>query len=78
MFVGSVYWFLSQATDLYDCRITIFDCNSEGVVWDSDNYDDYDIASEVECRGFGDYDVESYDIWVEDGKAHIEINISIE
>ena len=78
MYVGSVYWFLSMATDLYGCRVTIFDCESEDVVWDSNNYDGYNIAEEVDYAGFGDYDLDSYDIWVEDGKAHIEINISIE
>lgn len=78
MYVGSVYWFLSMATDLSGCRVTIFDCESEEVVFDSDNCDSYDIAVEVDFAGFGEYDIQSYDIWTENGKTHLEINISIE
>lgn len=79
MFVGSVYWFLNTATSLEGCKITIFDCAEEEVVWDSSNYDGYDIAQEVDYQGFGDYDICSYDIWVDgDGMAHIEINIDTE
>lgn len=78
MFVGSVYWFLSMATDLSECRVTIFDCESETVVWDSNNHDDGDVAIEVDFAGFGDYEIGSYDVWTEDGKTHLEINISIE
>lgn len=80
MFVGSVYWFLSMATDLSGCRVTIFDCESEAVVWDSNDYDCYDIAVEVDSCGFGDYEIDGYDIWTgeKDNKVHLEINISIE
>lgn len=79
MFVGSVYWFLSMATDLSGCKVTIFDCESEDVVWDSDSCDGYDIAVEVDYAEYGDYEIESYDLWVDTyGKAHLEINISIE
>ena len=78
MFVGSVYWFLSMATDLSNCRVTIWDCESEEVVFDSEKCDCYDIALEVDEAGFGDYEIDSYDIWADDGKVHLEINISIE
>ena len=78
MYVGSVYWFLSMATDLCECRVTIWDCESEKVVWDSNNHEDDDIAREVDFAGFGDYELESYDIWNDNGKVHLEINISIE
>ena len=80
MFVGSVYWFLSMATDLSGCRVTIWDCESETVVWDSANSEGYDIAIEVDDAGFGDYEIESYDIWIgeKDNRVHLEINISIE
>jgi hypothetical protein len=79
MFVGSVSWFLSMATDLSGCRVTIWDCESEEVVFDSNNCDGYDIAVEVDSTGLGDYEIGSYDIWVNgEGKVHLEINISIE
>lgn len=78
MYVGSVYWFLSMASDLSNCRVTIWDCESETVVFDSKDNDSWDIAREVDNAGFGDYEIDSYDIWTESGKTCLEINISIE
>ena len=79
MYVGSVDWFLSTVNDLSECIVTIFDCESGMTVWYAENYDDCDIALEVNASGFGLYEMESCDIWVGgDGKVHLEINISIE
>ena len=78
MFVGSVYWFLNTVNDLSNCIVTIFDCESGMTVWYSENYDDCDIPFEVDFAGYGDYEIASIDIWNQDGKTHMEINISIE
>lgn len=79
MFVGSVYWLLNAACSLDGCRVTIFDCTSEDVVWDSNNYDGFNIAEEVDDQRLGDYDVCSYDLWVDgDNKIHLEINIKMD
>lgn len=90
MYVGSVYWFLSMATDLNETHIvTIFDCESGTVVWNSDdhwvfddddnsNYQACDILLEVGYSKFGDYEIDSYDLYEENGRIHLEINISIE
>lgn len=80
MYVGSIDWFLFTVNDLSNCIVTIFDCESGMVVWYSDNYDECDVAYEVSISGFGDYEMESCDIWTnkDDNKVHIEINISIE
>ena len=82
MFVGSVDWLVNLATDLSCCRVTIFDLISETVVWDSKNCDAdvWDVAMEISCSGFGDYEVESYDIWTgeTDTSVHMEINIAID
>lgn len=79
MFVGSVSWLLNMACSLNECIVTIFDCTREDVVWDSNNYDGFDIAQEVDYQGFGDYDVCSYDLWVgRDNKIRLEINIEME
>lgn len=79
MFVGSVHWLLNMATSLDDCRVSIFDCITEEVVWNSNNCDCIDIAFEVDYQGFGDYEICSYDIWTgADHKVHIEINIETE
>lgn len=79
MFVGSVYWFLNLATDLSCCRVAIYDFRTETVVWSSKNYDGFDIAQEVDYHGFGNYDVESFDVYTDiDGSLCIEINIETE
>ena len=79
MFVGSTSWLLNTACSLDGCRVTIFDCTREDVVWDSNNYDGFDIAQEVSFQGFGEYDVCSYDLWLDkDNKIHLEINIEME
>lgn len=79
MFVGSVYWLLNTACSLDGCRVTIFDCVRGDVVWDSNNYDGFDIAQEVSFQGLGDYDVCGYDLWVDgDDKIHLEINIEMD
>ena len=79
MFVGSVSWFLWKASSLDECRVTIFDCASEEIVWDSNNYDGFDISQEVDYQGFGNYDLCGYDLWVDgDNKIHLEINIEMD
>ena len=79
MFVGSVDWLLNMCADLDSIRVTIFDCTSEDTVWDSKNYDEFYIANEVSFQGLGNYDVLSYDLWVdEDNRVHLEINIAMD
>lgn len=71
-----VYDFLNLATDLSGVIVTIFDCDSESVVFDS-----------TKCGGclpidgasdFHDYEVESYDLFKNnDGNVCLELNISM-
>lgn len=77
--VGSVYWFLNLATDLSACRVTIYDFRTETVVWNSNNCDAFDLAQEVDYQGFGDYEIESFDVYTDfEGTPCIEINIETE
>lgn len=77
--VGSVYWFLSMATDLSGCRVQIFDLNKGVVVWDSMNHPDDDIVMEIDFSGFGDYEIESYDIYMDrSGMPCLDLNIDVE
>ena len=79
MFVGCVDWFLGMATELYGCRVRIFDCTREEIVFDSENYPDDDIIMEVNFQGFGDYELCSYDIYTDDsGKVFLELNIDMD
>lgn len=81
MFVGSVYWFLSLANGWSDCRVTIWDLNSERVVFDSEEHEWFhDLAFVVDECGFGDYEISSFDVYRdrETGKERVEINIEVE
>lgn len=77
--VGSVYWFLSMATDLSGCRVQIFDLNKGVVVWDSMEHPDDDIVMEVDFSGFSDYEIESYDLYMDkSGMPCLDLNIDVE
>lgn len=75
-----VYDFLNTFTELCGCIVTIFDCDSEEIVFDSragDCYGTADIIGAIEEADLDGYDVSSADVFIDDGKIHIEINISM-
>lgn len=71
-----VYDFLNLATDLGGVKVSIFDCDSESVVFDSAKGGEYfDID---DAAAFHDYEVESYDLFKNnDGNVFLELNISM-
>ena len=75
----TVYELLMYATDLSECKVSIWDFTTEKVVWDSEEYDGFDVAWEVDYQGFGYYEVQSYDIYLnKEEKVCFEINIESE
>lgn len=80
MFVGSVYWFVSlECNDLCECHVTIYDCISGNVVWDSEDHDNFYVAQEVKYSEYADYEVCSFEIYLDRGdKIHLELNIEID
>lgn len=78
MFVGSVGWFVNlECNELCTSHVTIFDCNSETVVWDSKDHDNYNVAQEVNYSDFADYEVLSFDLYL-DTKHQICLELNIE
>ena len=70
---------LELCNDASDIRLRIFDCNSEDIIFDSDNLDDYDDAvTEIIFSDMSDYEVGSYDLYLHNGKINLEINIDYE
>lgn len=75
-----VYDFLNTFNDLCGVIVSIFDCDSERVVFDSAETDSYgagDILSAIEEANLECYDVESVDLFREGDKMHLEINIGM-
>lgn len=70
---------LELCNDAFGIRIRIFDCNSEEIIFDSDNLDEYDDAvSEIIFSDMGFYEVGSYDLYLHNGVINLEINIDYE
>ena len=70
---------LELCNDASSVRIRIFDYNSEEIIFDSDNLDDYDDAvSEISFSDIGDHEVGSYDLYLHNGVINLEINIDYE
>ena len=70
---------LEMCNDAYGLRLSIFDFNTENIIFDSDKLDEYDDAvSEIIYSDIGDYEVGSYDLYLHDGVINFEINIHYE
>lgn len=71
--------FLELANDLSGIRVRIFDCNSEDIVFDSANCEDYcDPVMEIYGTDYADYEVGSYDLYLHEGTIYLEFNIDYE
>lgn len=77
-----VYDFLGLAAQLADVIVSVYDCNSETVVYtgEVDREPICDIEEQMENAGTVLYsEVEGYDIFKDkEGHIHLELNISIE
>lgn len=70
---------LETATDLYNIRVRVFDCNSEEIIFDSKNLsDNEDTIMEVYMSDFEHYEVGSYDLYLHNGEINLELNIDYE
>ena len=75
----TVYEMLDMCNQLYDTRIRIFDCNSEEIIFDSDKLDpNEDILTEIYLSDKANYEVGSYDLYLDNGVINLEMNIEYE
>ena len=75
----TVYDMLELCNDASNIRIRIFDCNSEDIIFDSDELDeDTDPVMELYMSDMGDHEVGSYDLYLHHGVINLEINIDYE
>ena len=63
--------------DNSNIRLRVFDCETETIIFDSDNLDeDADPVMEIYVSDMADYEVGSYDLYLHNGVINLEINIS--
>ena len=75
-----VYDFLNTFSDLSAVVLSIFDCSSEEVVWNSikDMDDELDAVYALQCSDFASYEVQGVDLFKNrDGLIQLEINIDM-
>jgi hypothetical protein len=76
----TIYDFVNSITDCWNIVFTLFDCNKEDLV--SVETDDGETtqleATELLYSEYADYEIGGTDMWIDDGKIHIEFNIEID
>ncbi len=77
----TIYEFLETLNENYETVFTLFDCNSEELVFmatdDAENtcqFGRYDLL----YSKYSDYEICSMDMWVDNGNIHIEFNIEVD
>ena len=76
----SIYDFIESINDTYNIIFRLFDCTREDLVWLET---DEGAKTNVEARDlmmseYGNYEIGSMDMWIDNGKIYIELNIEIE
>ena len=77
----TIYEFIEAINEGSDVIYTIFDCNTEDVVFITT--DENEIETEFNrddllYSKYADYEVGSTDVWIDKGRIHIEFNIEID
>lgn len=76
-----VYDFLNTFCDLSAVVLSIFDCASEEVIWNSSkdmDEDEIDAVTALQCSDFASYEVQGVDLFKNrDGLIQLEINIDM-
>lgn len=77
----TIYDFIEMVNDNHEMAFTLFDCNSEGLVFmateEAKNTCEFS-REDLMCSHYADYEICSMDMWVDNGKIHIEFNIEVE
>lgn len=77
----TIYEFLETVNEGAEMIYTLFDCNSEEVVFmatdEAENTCEFN-RDDLLCSDYADYEIGSMDMWIEGNKIHIEFNIEID
>lgn len=77
----TIYEFMETINDDSNVIYTLFDCNTEDVVFmatdEAENTCEFS-RDDLLYSEYADYEIGSMDMWVDKGRIHIEFNIEIE
>ena len=77
----TIYDFIEMVNDNHEMVFTLFDCNSESLVFmatdDAENTCEFS-RDDVMYSEYSDYEIGSMDMWVDKGVIHIELNIEVD
>lgn len=76
----SIYDFIESINDTENIIFRLFDCNREDLVYvyTDDGEKSQLTASELLESDYADYEIGSMDMWIDNGKIYIELNIETE
>ena len=77
----TIYEFMETINDDSNVIYTLFDCNTEDVIFmatdEAENTCEFS-RDDLLFSDYADYEIGSMDMWVDKGRIHIEFNIEIE
>jgi hypothetical protein len=77
----TIYEFIEFINEGGDVIYTLFDCNTEDVVFmatdDAENTCEFN-RDDLLYSEYADYEIGSTDVWIDKGRIHIEFNIKID
>lgn len=77
----TIYDFIEAINEGSDVIYTLFDCNTEDVVFmatdEAENTCEFN-RDDLLYSEYADYTIGSVDVWIDKGRIHVEFNIEIE
>lgn len=77
----TIYDFLGILNENFETVFTLFDCNTEELVFmateNAENTCEFG-RDDLMYSAYADYEIGGMDMWIDDGKIHIEFNIEVE
>lgn len=77
----TIYDFIETVNEGSDVIYTLFDCNTEEVVSVATDESENTIElsrDDLLYSDYADYEIGSMDMWIDNGRIHIEFNIEID
>lgn len=77
----TIYEFFETLNENYETVFTLFDCNTEELVFMAtevaENTSEFSRDDLLFSR-YADYEIGSMDMWIDEGRIHIEFNIEVD